>query len=52
MCIKGEFNMTKQVFALSGDYGYINQIETTAKSILYHNSGAEIYVINKDIPQE
>lgn len=44
--------MTQQIFALSGDYGYINQVETTAKSILYHNPGAKIYVINKDIPQE
>ena len=44
--------MLKKVFALSGDYGYINQIETTAKSILYHNPGSDIYVINKDIPQE
>lgn len=44
--------MTLENFALSGDYGYINQIETTAKSILYHHPGAKIYVINKDIPQE
>lgn len=40
------------VFALSGDYGYINQIETTAKSIFYHHPTARVYVINKDIPQE
>lgn len=44
--------MQQPVFALSGDYGYINQIETTAKSIIYHHPGAKIYVINKDIPQE
>lgn len=44
--------MTPEIFALSGDYGYINQIETTAKSVLYHHPGAKIYVINKDIPQE
>lgn len=44
--------MTKQAFALSADYGYINQLETTAKSILYHHAGATIYVINTDIPQE
>ncbi|WP_251547628.1 glycosyltransferase family 8 protein [Limosilactobacillus caecicola] len=40
------------VFALSGDYGYINQIETTAKSIFYYHHNAKIYIINKDIPQE
>lgn len=44
--------MPQQIFALSGDYGYINQIETTAKSIIYHHPGAKVYVINKDIPQE
>ena len=38
--------------ALSGDYNYINQIETTIKSILYNNSNVKIYVINTDIPQE
>jgi lipopolysaccharide biosynthesis glycosyltransferase len=44
--------MQQAIFALSGDYGYINQIETTAKSIIYHHPGAKIYIINKDIPQE
>lgn len=44
--------MTKKTFVLSGDYGYINQIETTAKSILYHHRDTKIYIINKDIPQE
>lgn len=41
-----------KVFALSGDYGYINQIETAAKSIFYHHPNSKIYIINKDIPQE
>lgn len=40
------------VIALVGDYGYINQIETTIKSIIYHNHDCKIYVINPDIPQE
>ncbi|WP_283584105.1 glycosyltransferase family 8 protein [Limosilactobacillus difficilis] len=44
--------MVQKVFALSADYGYINQITTTVKSILYHNHDSKIYVINKDIPQE
>ncbi|MBD5807146.1 glycosyltransferase [Limosilactobacillus walteri] len=38
--------------ALSSDYHYINQIETTIKSIIYNNSNVKIYVINSDIPQE
>lgn len=42
----------KETFVLSADYGYIDQLETTAKSILYHNPGATIYIINTDIPQE
>ncbi len=28
-------------FVLSGDYDYINQIETTAKSIIYHHHRGE-----------
>lgn len=44
--------MSNQAFALSGDYGYINQITTTVKSIFYHNHDSKIYIINKDIPQE
>lgn len=44
--------MTDKVFALSADYGYINQITTTVKSIFYNNHDARIYIINKDIPQE
>lgn len=44
--------MTQKVFALSADYGYIDQITTTVKSILYHNHDSLVYIINKDIPQE
>lgn len=44
--------MTNKAFALSADYGYINPIEATVKSILYHNPNSKIYIINKDIPQE
>lgn len=44
--------MNDFAFALSGDYGYINQLTTTTKSILYHHPGARVYIINKDIPQE
>ncbi|MCC4382406.1 SP_1767 family glycosyltransferase [Limosilactobacillus reuteri] len=41
-----------KVIALSGDYGYLNQIETTIKSIMDHNRDVKIYVINPDIPHE
>lgn len=41
-----------RVIALSGDYGYLNQIETTIKSIIVHNRDVKIYVINPDIPHE
>lgn len=42
----------QKVIALSSDYNYINQIETTIKSILFNNLNVKIYVINSDIPQE
>ena len=44
--------MKKKVFVLAGDYGYIRQIETTLKSICYHNSDVKVYIFNQDIPQE
>ena len=44
--------MNKKVFVLAGDYGYIRQIETTLKSICYHNSDVKIYIFNQDIAQE
>lgn len=44
--------MNKKVFVLAGDYGYIRQIETTLKSICYHNSDVKAYIFNQDIPQE
>ncbi len=51
--MKRSFSLMVQMnFVLSGDYDYINQIETTAKSIIYHHHRAKIYIINKDIPQE
>lgn len=44
--------MNKKVFVLAGDYGYIRQIETTLKSICYHNSDVKVYIFNQDILQE
>lgn len=37
---------------LAGDYGYIRQIETTLKSLTYHNKNLKIYIFNQDIPKE
>lgn len=44
--------MERKAVALSADYGYINQVTATAKSLLYHNHNINLYVINTDIPQE
>ena len=44
--------MNKRAIVLAGDYGYIRQIETTLKSICYHNSDIKVYIFNQDIPQE
>lgn len=44
--------MDSKSIVLSGDYGYIDQITTTIKSIAYHVHNIKIYVINFDIPQE
>lgn len=34
------------------NYKYVNQLETAAKSLMYHNHNLKIYIINYDIPQE
>ena len=41
-----------KTIVLNGDYGYVDKIETTIKSIIYHNQKVKIYVINPDIPHE
>ena len=43
--------MNKKVFVLAGDYGYIRQIETTLKSICYHNSDVKVYIFNQVFPK-
>ncbi|WP_297816265.1 SP_1767 family glycosyltransferase [uncultured Lactobacillus sp.] len=40
------------VIVLNGDYNYVDKIETTIKSILWHNEDIEIHLINPDIPHE
>ncbi|HEM6112013.1 TPA: glycosyl hydrolase family 8 [Streptococcus suis] len=37
---------------LAGDYGYIRQIETTLKSLIFHNKNIKVYIFNQDIPKE
>lgn len=44
--------MKKEVFVLAGDSKYLDKIETTLKSILYHHQQVKIYVLNNDIAQE
>ncbi|MCC4507677.1 SP_1767 family glycosyltransferase [Limosilactobacillus reuteri] len=41
-----------KTIVLNGDYGFLDKIETTIKSIIYHNQRVKIYVINPDIPHE
>ena len=42
----------KNAVVLAGDYAYIRQIETTLKSLCYHNRQLKIYLFNQDIPVE
>lgn len=44
--------MEPKVIVLSSDYGYVNQITTTIKSIVYNMRNVKIYLINFDVPQE
>lgn len=41
-----------KAIALSVDYRWIDQAETTLKSIYAHNKNVKTYVINHDIPHE
>ena len=41
-----------KTIVLNGDYGYLDEIETTIKSIIFNNKEVKIYVINPDIPHE
>ena len=44
--------MTKPVFVLAADYGYLRYLEATLKSICYHHDNCKVYIMNSDIPQE
>lgn len=39
----------KKAIVLAGDCSYTSQLETTIKSILYHNRDLNIYILNQDI---
>lgn len=41
-----------KTIALGADYKYLNNAETTIKSILWNNDDVKIYLLNFDIPQE
>lgn len=41
-----------QAIVLAGDYGYTHQIETTLKSLIFHNKNIKVYIFNQDIPKE
>lgn len=38
-----------KTIVLAGDHNYTTQLETTIKSILYHNRDVKIYILNQDI---
>lgn len=38
-----------KTIVLAGDRNYIRKLETTIKSILYHNRDVKIYILNQDI---
>ena len=38
-----------KTIVLAGDRNYTTQLETTIKSILYHNRDVKIYILNQDI---
>ena len=38
-----------KTIVLAGDHNYTRQLETTIKSILYHNRDVKIYILNQDI---
>ena len=42
----------RRVIALAANYGYLDKVETTLKSIFKHTPEVEVYLANMDIPQE
>lgn len=52
MLVLEKENKVMNIIVLSGSYRYIDKIETTIKSLLYHNKNIEVHVINPDISHE
>lgn len=42
----------KKAIVLAGDRGYMEQVTTTLKSILYHTRQVRVYILNTDFPPE
>lgn len=42
----------KKAIVLAANYGYVDQVLTTIKSICYHNRSLRFYLINSDFPNE
>lgn len=43
---------TKKAIVLGADNNYRDKMETTIKSICYHNRDLKFYIFNEDIPKE
>ena len=43
---------TKKAIVLGADNNYRDKLETTIKSICYHNRDLKFYIFNEDIPKE
>lgn len=44
--------MSAPVIAMQCNYAYLDKLFTSLKSLLYHNRGLTVYILNPDIPQE
>lgn len=42
---------TKKAIVLGADNNYRDKMETTIKSICYHNRDLKFYIFNEDIPK-
>ena len=44
--------MSAPVIAMQCNYAYLDKLFTSLKSLLYHNKGLKIYILNLYMPQE
>ena len=47
-----ELWIQKKAIVLGADNNYRDKLETTIKSICYHNKDLKFYIFNEDIPKE